>query len=93
VYFSDPLTGDHPPETGDPAIYLLAHDPVVTYGDQLGEIEIGLEMPHTDKINRIDASRPGQGFSCAPGSYIVDPWRKFPKIEGINVIHYGNTRK
>lgn len=28
-----------------------------------------------------------------PGSVILDPWRVFPKIEGLTVIHYGNTRK
>jgi UDPglucose 6-dehydrogenase len=28
-----------------------------------------------------------------PGSVIVDPWRKFPRnINGVKVIHYGNTR-
>jgi hypothetical protein len=27
------------------------------------------------------------------GSIIVDPWRKLPQtLEGITVIHYGNTR-
>lgn len=27
-----------------------------------------------------------------PGSVVVDPWRKFPAAQGIEVIHYGNTR-
>jgi UDPglucose 6-dehydrogenase len=28
-----------------------------------------------------------------PGSFIVDPWRKLPQtLEGITVVHYGNTR-
>jgi UDPglucose 6-dehydrogenase len=28
-----------------------------------------------------------------PGSIVVDPWRKMPKtLEGITVVHYGNTR-
>ena len=28
-----------------------------------------------------------------PGSIIVDPWRKLPQsLEGITVVHYGNTR-
>ena len=26
------------------------------------------------------------------GSVIVDPWRRFPKADGLTVIHYGNTR-
>ena len=29
-----------------------------------------------------------------PGSIIVDPWRTYPRnIEGIKVLHYGNTRQ
>ena len=32
-------------------------------------------------------------FDFAPGSYIVDPWRKFDKSRtDIKVCHYGNTR-
>ena len=27
------------------------------------------------------------------GSVVVDPWRQFPKTNGVKVIHYGNTRK
>jgi UDPglucose 6-dehydrogenase len=28
-----------------------------------------------------------------PGSFIVDPWRKLPQtLDGITVVHYGNTR-
>lgn len=26
------------------------------------------------------------------GSVVVDPWRKCPPIEGVKVVHYGNTR-
>lgn len=29
----------------------------------------------------------------APGSIIVDPWRKLQSSNGIRVIHYGNTRR
>jgi UDPglucose 6-dehydrogenase len=32
-------------------------------------------------------------FEFAPGSIIVDPWRQHPDIEGMTVIHYGNTRE
>ena len=31
-------------------------------------------------------------FNFIPGSVIVDPWRRTQPIEGIKVIHYGNTR-
>ena len=32
-------------------------------------------------------------FEFAPGSIIVDPWRQHPDIEGMTVVHYGNTRE
>ena len=32
-------------------------------------------------------------FKFAPRSIIVDPWRQHPDIEGMTVIHYGNTRE
>ena len=32
-------------------------------------------------------------FEFAPGSIIVDPWRQHPNIEGMTVVHYGNTRE
>jgi hypothetical protein len=28
----------------------------------------------------------------APGSVIVDPWRKLTAIDGLTIVHYGNTR-
>jgi UDPglucose 6-dehydrogenase len=28
----------------------------------------------------------------APGSVIIDPWRKLQSTDGVKVIHYGNTR-
>ena len=31
-------------------------------------------------------------YDISPGSVIVDPWRKLKPIDGIKVIHYGNTR-
>lgn len=32
-------------------------------------------------------------FKIPVGSVIVDPWRSTPPMEGIEVIHYGNTRQ
>jgi UDPglucose 6-dehydrogenase len=33
-------------------------------------------------------------YSIAPGSVIVDPWRRLPTdLPGMTVIHYGNTRR
>jgi hypothetical protein len=34
----------------------------------------------------------GSELSFAPNSIVVDPWRKTPDIDGVSVIHYGNTR-
>ena len=34
----------------------------------------------------------GSELNFARGSIVVDPWRKTPKIDGVMVIHYGNTR-
>jgi len=31
-------------------------------------------------------------ITFAQDSIVVDPWRKTPDIDGVNVIHYGNTR-
>jgi hypothetical protein len=30
--------------------------------------------------------------TIAPGSIIVDPWRKLQSTKDIEVVHYGNTR-
>jgi hypothetical protein len=30
--------------------------------------------------------------NIAPGSIIVDPWRKLTSSDSVKVIHYGNTR-
>ena len=35
----------------------------------------------------------GTELSFATNSIVVDPWRKTPEIDGVTVIHYGNTRK
>ena len=40
----------------------------------------------------IDNSSKEEKRFFAEGSIIIDPWRKFPKVEGCKVIHYGNTR-
>ena len=38
------------------------------------------------------ATANGTELNFAEGSVVVDPWRKIPPIEGVEVIHYGNTR-
>jgi hypothetical protein len=27
-----------------------------------------------------------------PGSVVLDPWRLFPALEGVEIVHYGNSR-
>jgi UDPglucose 6-dehydrogenase len=73
--YIDPLTSDMP-DIKEPTIFLLAHNPQVTY------FGTGVE------IN-------GDNLYCdiPKGSIIVDPWRQFPDVEGIRVIHYGNPKK
>jgi hypothetical protein len=34
----------------------------------------------------------GTTLQFAKGSCVLDPWRKTPDIEGVKVVHYGNTR-
>ena len=40
----------------------------------------------------VVATGNGTNMSFAEGSIVLDPWRKTPDIEGVTVIHYGNTR-
>ena len=79
VYFEDEYTGDKVPENLGPAAYLIAHDPETTF---LGCLD---PNPNADSIKKLQSLFP-------KGSVIIDPWRKCQKIEGCEVIHYGNTR-
>lgn len=40
----------------------------------------------------VDVKVDGHYYKIGRGSVILDPWRTTPPIEGIKVIHYGNTR-
>ena len=40
----------------------------------------------------VDIKAEGHYYKIGQGSVIVDPWRTIPDIDGIIVIHYGNTR-
>ena len=78
-----------------PAVYLLAHNPEITYGEQLDFVK-GWYDEH--RVTGADealtvATANGTALNFAPGSVVVDPWRKLPKMDDITVIHYGNTRK
>ena len=95
LYYYDEKTGDMPPQDvlDNPAVYLLAHNPSITYGEQLDTVP-GWYGDHkvTDCDDALVETGNGTELSFAKGSVVVDPWRKTPDIDGIKVIHYGNTR-
>ena len=80
TYYYDPGTGDYPPQDIGPAVYLLAHNSSVTYSYQGN---------HPDN----DGSEITIPLDIVAGSVIIDPWRECKPIEGVTVIHYGNTRR
>ena len=95
LHYLDEKTGDMPPQSvlDKPAVYLLAHNPGITYGDQLDTVP-GWYGDHkvTDCDDALVSTGNGTELNFASGSIVVDPWRKTPDIEGVKVIHYGNTR-
>jgi hypothetical protein len=96
LYYLDEKTGDMPPQSvlDNPAVYLLAHNPGITYGDQLDTVP-GWYGDHkvTDCDDALISTGNGTELNFASGSIVVDPWRKTPDIMGVEVIHYGNTRR
>jgi UDPglucose 6-dehydrogenase len=96
LYYYDEQTGDMPPSEvlDSPAVYLLAHNPEVTYGDQLDTVPSWYGEHNVTDCDEALSVKTGNGseLSFAINSTVVDPWRKTPDIEGVTVIHYGNTR-
>jgi len=96
IHYYDEQTGDVPSKEilDNQAVYLLAHNPEVTYGDQLDTVP-GWYGNHTatdcDGALAI-ATGNGTPLQFAKGSVVLDPWRKTPEIADVEVIHYGNTR-
>jgi UDPglucose 6-dehydrogenase len=96
LYYLDEVMGEVPPQDvlENPAVYLLAHNPQITYGEQLDFVK-GWYANH--RVTGADealtvATANGTTLSFAKGSVVVDPWRKTPGLPGVNVVHYGNTR-
>jgi UDPglucose 6-dehydrogenase len=95
LYYLDETIGEYPPEDvrKSPAVYLLAHSPEVTYGEQLDFVN---EWYSEHKATDCDGALTGDSLTLpayAPGSIIIDPWRKVPlDTPNAEVIHYGNTR-
>ena len=96
LYYLDEVMGEIPPADvlNSPAVYLLAHNPQITYGEQL-DFVAGWYKDH--RVTGADealtvATANGTKLSFAQGSVVVDPWRKTPELSGVTVVHYGNTR-
>ena len=96
LYYFDEVMGEVPPADvlSSPAVYLLAHNPQITYGEQLDFVK-GWYNDH--RVTGADealtvATANGTALSFAAGSVVVDPWRKTPNLDGVDVVHYGNTR-
>lgn len=96
LYYLDEVMGEVPPADvlSSPAVYLLAHNPQITYGEQLDFVK-GWYADH--RVTGADealtvATANGTTLSFAEGSVVVDPWRKTPELTGVDVVHYGNTR-
>ena len=96
LYYYDEQTGDIPPQEvlDNPAVYLLAHNPGITYGDQLDFVPKWYGEYNVTDCDEALTVTTGNGseLKFAEGSIVVDPWRKTPNIDGVEVIHYGNTR-
>jgi UDPglucose 6-dehydrogenase len=97
LYYYDENTNDIPPEhvLNKPAVYLLAHNPEITYGDQLGTVPGWYNGEHnvTDCDTALTvATGNGTELTFVPGSIVLDPWRKTPDLMDVQVVHYGNTR-
>ena len=103
LFYLDEMTNDFPPKNIGPAVYLLAHNQKITYGNQLEFVRSSFNKKNK-RIKKEEAliykdspaninTLLGVELELTKGSIIVDPWRKTPLIKGVKVIHYGNTRK
>lgn len=96
LYYLDEAMEEFPPADvlNKPAVYLLAHNPQITYGNQLDFVKGWYEqhgVTGADEALTV-ATANGTQLQFAPGSVVVDPWRKTPALDGVTVVHYGNTR-
>jgi len=96
LYYFDELTNDFLPKNLGPAVYLLAHNPQITYGEQLDFVNDWYQKD-SHSVTTADqaltvATANGTVLSFPEGSIILDPWRRTPAINGVRIIHYGNTR-
>jgi UDPglucose 6-dehydrogenase len=96
LHYYDEQTGDVPNDDilNRACVYLLAHNPEVTYGEQLDTVP-GWYDDHniSDCDTALVSTGNGTELNFAKGSIVVDPWRKTPNIDNVEVVHYGNTRE
>lgn len=99
LFYYDEFTGDEPPKDIGPVVYLIAHNPEITYGKQLDNVAKFHERHSTFGSKNYEHSsvllNVGniKNIKFTDGSVIIDPWRKIPKLPNLTVRHYGNTRK
>jgi UDPglucose 6-dehydrogenase len=96
LHYYDEQTGDVPSDDvlNHPCVYLLAHNPEVTYGEQLDTVPGWYDNHNvSDCDTALVSTGNGTELNFAPRSIVVDPWRKTPDINNVEVIHYGNTRE
>jgi UDPglucose 6-dehydrogenase len=96
LHYLDELMEETPPQSvlDNPAVYLIAHNPQVTYGEQLDFVKGWYDQHRVTGADQAltVATANGTALQFAPGSKVVDPWRSIPQIPGVTVVHYGNTR-
>jgi UDPglucose 6-dehydrogenase len=96
LHYLDELMEETPPQgvLDNPAVYLIAHNPQVTYGEQLDFVKGWYDQHRVTGADQAltVATANGTALQFAPGSKVVDPWRSIPQIPGVTVVHYGNTR-
>ena len=89
------LVGHYVKEAGMPVVYV---DPLA---DNMDEVVKEVNGPavylwaHNRKITYeyTGEQKDTQAYcDIAPGSIIVDPWRKLTSTDSVRVVHYGNTR-
>ena len=93
LYYLDDGLNEYPPKNilDNPAVYLMAHNPEITYGNQINHVK---EWYNLHSVSESDMATYNNMIALIfpQGSVVVDPWRKMCQIDGISVIHYGNTR-
>ena len=98
LYYHDEVIGEYPPDGIGPCVYLMAHSPEVTYGEQLAEVR-GFAMEKSRSVQGLGDEHSSvvvntgnkKEIRFTPGSVIVDPWRRLPDMQNVRVVHYGNS--